>query len=196
MKKILLILSLILGISQGICQKEVSIKKGSSVELIYDAFETNIVEIKNTSLQTFRVKVEDATTKKWIKGFGLGPKGKVSVDVKPGQILIFTNDSKKKIDVTLNFIKRKAPEEVAVVNQMITFTLHNSSAKSIPLVIPNVMNPNLSPFSNSGVKLKVGQKVYYKKRGKKKLLLTVDDSIADGDKIDVAERIAKLEKGN
>lgn len=196
MKNILLILSLVVGISQGICQEEVSIKKGSSVELSYDAFETNIVEIKNTSLQTFDVKVEDATTKKWIKGFGLGPKGKVSIDVKPGQILIFTNDSKKKIDVTLNFIKRKAPEEVAVVNQMITFTLHNSSAKSIPLVIPNVMNPNLSPFSNSGVKLKVGQRIYYKKRGKKKLLLTVDESIVDGDKIDVAERISKLEKGN
>ncbi|MDG1331723.1 MAG: hypothetical protein P8P74_05295 [Crocinitomicaceae bacterium] len=194
MKSIVLIASLVFGMTQGICQEQVSVKKKSSVELTYEDFETSVVQIKNKSLQTIDVKVEDATTKKWIKGFGLGPKGKVSVDVKPGQVLIFTNDSKTKVDVALDFIKRKAPKEAAVSNKMITFTLHNSSAKSIPLVIPAVMNPNLSPFSNSGVKLKVGQKIYYKKNGKKKLLLEVDDSISDGEKLDIAKLIKKLEK--
>jgi hypothetical protein len=56
------------------------------------------------------------------------------------------------------------------------------------------MNPKLSPISNSGVSLKMGQKIYYKKRGKKKLLLIVDDKIKAGDKIDVAKLIADLEK--
>lgn len=55
----------------------------------------------------------------------------------------------------------------------VSFTLRNESAKSIPLIIPGVMNPNLSPMSNSGVSLKVGQKVLYKYKGKKRVLLKV-----------------------
>lgn len=196
MKYIVLIASLVFGIGSGICQEQISIKKNSSVELTFEEFETSIVQLKNKLGQSIDVKVEDATTKKWIKGFGLGPMGKVFVDVKPGQVLILTNDSKKNAEVTLNFVKREAPKEVVASTQMITFTLHNSSAKSIPLVIPTVMNPNLSPFSNSGVKLKIGQKIYYRKNGKKKLLLEVDDTISDGDKLDVAKLIKELEKEN
>ncbi|MFK7785220.1 MAG: hypothetical protein AB8B56_08890 [Crocinitomicaceae bacterium] len=191
---VLVVASLFVGITQGISQEEVSIKKGSSVELTYDAFETSVVEIKNKTLQGFDVKVEDKATKKWVKGFGMGPKAKEIIDVQPGQVLIFKNDSKKDVDVTLNFVKRQAPKVETASSASVTFTLRNSSAKSIPLVIPNVMNPNLSPFSNSGVSLKIGQKIYYKKNGKKKLLLVVDESIENGEKLDVAKRIAKLEK--
>ena len=43
----------------------------------------------------------------------------------------------------------------------VPFTLRNNSLKSIPLKIPGVMNPNLSPMSNSGVDLAEGQKVYF-----------------------------------
>lgn len=194
MKKLVLVASLLVGVSHGFSQEEVNIKKGSSVELTYDDFETSVVEIKNKTLQGFDVKVEDKTTRKWVKGFGMGPKAKVVVDVQPGQVLILKNDSKKDVDVSLNFVKRKAPKVEKANTASITFTLRNSSAKSIPLVIPNVMNPNLSPFSNSGVNLKLGQKIYYKKNGKKKLLLVVDESIENGEKVDVAKRIAKLEK--
>jgi len=69
----------------------------------------------------------------------------------------------------------------------INFTLSNTSAKSIPLIIPTVMNPNLSPFSDSGVDLAVGQEIFFKQKGKRYLLLKVDDSINEGDKIDVSE---------
>ena len=58
-------------------------------------------------------------------------------------------------------------------------TFHNGSLKSIPLNIPGVMNPNLSPISDSGVTLEVGQKVFYfpnGKKGKKELLFEVDDT--------------------
>jgi len=58
----------------------------------------------------------------------------------------------------------------------IEFTLRNGSMKKIPLWIPGVMNPNLSPMSNSGVGLKIGQKVYFKYKGKKELLLVVQES--------------------
>jgi len=62
-------------------------------------------------------------------------------------------------------------------SQAIPMTFHNGSLKSIPLNIPGVMNPNLSPISDSGVTLEVGQKVFYfpnGKKGKKELLFEVD----------------------
>lgn len=72
----------------------------------------------------------------------------------------------------------------------VTFMLHNSSIKSIPLKIPGVMNPNLSPKSDSGVTLEVGQKVYYQKKRKSLLLFVVDESY-DDKKLDVAELVKK-----
>ena len=63
--------------------------------------------------------------------------------------------------------------------EKVSFTLLNRTAKSIPLKIPGVMNPNLSPFSNSGVTLKIGQEIYFKWKGKKQLLLTVTEDLAD-----------------
>ncbi len=70
-------------------------------------------------------------------------------------------------------------------------TFHNGSFYSIPLIIPGVMNPNLSPKSDSGVGLDVGQKVYFFPNGKKKnreLLFIVNatwkkDTILQIDKI-------------
>jgi len=64
-------------------------------------------------------------------------------------------------------------------SQTIPMTFHNGSLKSIPLNIPGIMNPNLSPISDSGVTLEVGQKVFYfpnGKKGKKELLFEVDDT--------------------
>lgn len=64
----------------------------------------------------------------------------------------------------------------AFAQQTISMTLHNGSLKSISLVIPSYMNPNLNPLSNSGVALNVGQKVYYfpeGRKGKKELLFEV-----------------------
>jgi hypothetical protein len=58
-------------------------------------------------------------------------------------------------------------------------TFHNGSFYSINLSIPGVMNPNLSPKSNSGVNLDVGQVVYFfskGKNGKKEILFTVSST--------------------
>ena len=54
------------------------------------------------------------------------------------------------------------------------------------------MKPNLSPMSNSGVSLEMGQKIYYKKGGARILVLTVDENIQPGDKIDMAQRVRAL----
>ena len=51
------------------------------------------------------------------------------------------------------------------------------------------MNPNLSPFSKSGVDLPLGQKILLKVAGKDLLLLTVTDTIPKGARINVADLI-------
>ncbi len=84
-------------------------------------------------------------------------------------------------------------------NDNINFSLMNNSSKSIPLIIPGTMRPNLSPFSKSGVSLDPGQKIFFKYKGKRQLLLIVDSSY-EGKKVKVAklikDRIATLEKEN
>lgn len=86
--------------------------------------------------------------------------------------------------------------------QNIRMTFHNGSLKSIPLVIPGVMNPNLSPLSNSGISLDVGQKIYFFPNGKRKskaLLFEVDiafkqDTIIEIDELIKKRKVALLEK--
>ncbi len=79
----------------------------------------------------------------------------------------------------------------------VDFTLRNTSLKSIPLIIPGVMNPNLSPMSNSGVGLKIGQKILFKYKGKRRVLLIVDKTL-EGKVLDVPkllkEKRRELEK--
>jgi hypothetical protein len=53
------------------------------------------------------------------------------------------------------------------------FNFRNNSIKSVPLLIPGVMNPNLSPMSTSGISLKDGQEVFFFHNKRKYILLTV-----------------------
>ncbi len=72
----------------------------------------------------------------------------------------------------------------------VPFKLLNNSLVKIPLSIPGVMNPNLSPMSSSGVDLAVGQKVYFFVKKKKFLLLEVTEDLKDK-KLDVGDLIMK-----
>lgn len=83
-------------------------------------------------------------------------------------------------------------------SQTIPMTFHNGSLKSIPLNIPGVMNPNLSPLSDSGVTLEVGQKVFYfpnGKKGKKELLFEVDNTFRKDTILQIDEMIKQKKKG-
>ena len=77
--------------------------------------------------------------------------------------------------------------------QSASFTLKNPIAKSIPLWIPSVMNPNLSPFSSSGVTLKIGQKIYFKHKMRKRLLLEVTKDL-DEKSFNLAKLIRERKK--
>ncbi|WP_462251775.1 hypothetical protein [Ekhidna sp.] len=185
MKNVLMIL---IAVAFGGKQK-VTINALDSVELTYEEFANYDVKLSNSSGKGIDVSVIDPSTKKQVSGFGLGPLGKATLSVRDGHILKLKNNSMKDVSLSITFVEKR---KVAYSGeQRVNFTLRNTSSRSIPLVIPDVMNPNLSPLSNSGVSLKMGQKIYYKKGLKKILILTVDESIKTGDKID----IAKLVKG-
>ena len=76
--------------------------------------------------------------------------------------------------------------------QYVSFTLRNETLKSIPLIIPGVMNPNLSPQSNSGVRLKMGQEIIYRKGLSTRILLTVDETIKEGEVVLVGELLPEV----
>lgn len=81
--------------------------------------------------------------------------------------------------------------------QTVHLTFHNGSLKSIPLVIPGVMNPNLNPLSNSGVELAYGQEVFYFINGdkhKKALLFVVGDQLKEGEVLEIDQLIDKKKK--
>jgi hypothetical protein len=74
----------------------------------------------------------------------------------------------------------------------ISFTLYNPLLKSIPLVIPGVMNPNLSPLSRSGVTLAVGQQIFIIRNRQRELLYTVPADLAPGTEVNCAQLIENL----
>ena len=74
----------------------------------------------------------------------------------------------------------------------INFTLYNPLLKSIPLVIPGVMNPNLSPLSRSGVTLAVGQQIFIIRDRKRELLYTVPADLAPGTEVNCSTLIENL----
>ncbi len=175
-------------------KEKVTIAAFKTVELSYEEFSSSDVELNNKSGKAINVSVIDPETNKQVKGFGLGPMGKVVLSVPANHVLKLTNNSMKEVKLLINFVEKEEKNAVKESTEYVNFTLHNASLKSIPLIIPSVMNPNLSPLSNSGVRLKIGQEIYYKKGGKKKLLLIVDDKIQQGDKLNVAQIIKELEK--
>lgn len=88
-------------------------------------------------------------------------------------------------------------EQVSVhADTSISFTLYNPLLKSIPLVIPGVMNPNLSPLSRSGVTLAVGQQIFIIRDRKRELLYTVPADLAPGTEVNCATLIENLNARN
>lgn len=175
-----------------LAERTVSVPARDAVELSYPEFLEYDVEITNTSLKEVEIAVLDRNTGKQIKGFGLNGKGKATLGVDSG-ILKIKNTSGSVAKVKLNYVAKKQPEANSG-DVYIEFTMLNNTMKSIPLIIPNVMNPNLSPMSSSGVNLKVGQEIYFKYKGKKQLLLVVDENIANGSKLDMAKIIKDRKK--
>ena len=190
MKALLLLIALTwftVAHGQGI----VEIPADSRVTIGYPDSEDAALALKNKSSQGIDVATVNKVSGVQLSGFGLGPFGKATVAISPLALLELHNSSDQAVRVSYEVTQ--AAKEVSDKDEVyIGFTLRNETLRSIPLIIPGVMNPNLSPQSNSGVRLKVGQEIKYKKGGRAHLLLVVDDYIKEGDVLFVGERIAQV----
>ena len=113
-----------------------------------------------------------------------------SLSVEEDMYLQFENRFFAPLKVEYTIFKGKpGKKKVGELTPQRGFYLVNTTAQAIPLKIPGVMNPNLSPFSKSGVDLPIGQKILLSVAGKDLLLLTVSDSIPKGAQVNVADLI-------
>ena len=165
-----------------------------SLELDYANYELYELRLRNTSAKSIGIKVVNKETDEFVRGFGLGALGKVEVLVEQGNKIVFTNTSKKMGKLNITFREMQLKKTVSNKDQRISFTLINPSDASIPLIIPNVMKPNLSPNSSSGVDLKIGQILLFRNGLKRYTLLTVDNSIKNGQEVDVYEILQQRKK--
>ena len=166
-------------------QNTIHVPANQTILLDYPSYALWNAALQNSSIGV-RVVILSKANQDTIRSFGLGKKGKADVLVERDAYLCLINSSSKPATVRMEVTEQNPIMPQEEENNYRSFTLRNNSAKSIPLIIPNVMNPNLSPFSNSGVSLKIGQEVYFKYKGKKRILLVVDESIKQGEVVEVS----------
>ena len=94
---------------------------------------------------------------------------------------------------TLLILMLLASNVAAPQADWVKMTFRNNSVTSIYLQIPGVMNPNLSPLSNSGVSLEIGQEVFFFYKKKKQLLLKITTEL-DGQTLLINELVKAREK--
>lgn len=146
--------------------------------------EGDVLATISTSGGACELRVMNAANDTQVRGFGLSANGRATVLVAEGErLLIDAADEQVKVNVTY----AEATPAPATNAPSVAFTLRNSSLRSIPLRIPGVMNPNLSPMSKSGVSLEFGQEIIYKR----KVILVVGPEIEAGSEIDVASLIGR-----
>jgi hypothetical protein len=192
MKKILIGLLVMIFTGLSAQQAQIEFLGRQSIELDFVDYRFYALKLKNSSSAEIEVSIISRVSNEQVRGFGLAPKSTVEeVLIESDSYALFTNLSE---DEAL-FSIEASPKVAAQVAESdgVSFILRNNTFQSIPLVIPSVMNPNLSPKSNSGVYLKYGQKVYLRRGVSKKLILTVDETIREGALIDVDSIIRLVE---
>lgn len=160
------------------------------VQIDYPNYKGFTVKMWNKSKFDLGVSAREHTTDSIKKGFGLSKGANAVLAVPKDMYLQFENRFLAPLKVEYVINKGKpAKKSPGTLTPQRGFYLVNSTAQKIPLKIPGIMNPNLSPFSKSGVELPMGQKIYLKVNGKDLLLLTVTDTIPKGARIEVADLI-------
>lgn len=178
---------LLLTIGCTSSRSTVVIPANQTVQIDYSQYALYEMKLRNASKNSIDVKVLNKETGEFQRGFGLEGSGRADVIVERGSTLQLFNSSDETVAVKFSPRERSAVSGGTETREYISFTLANETPASIPLIIPGVMNPNLSPLSNSGVDLRPGQEIFFKHRGKRQLLLTVDDSIEEGSTIEVGK---------
>ena len=192
MKNVIFTIAMSMVLACSAQTNTIHIPAKQTVQLDYPQYALWMASLHNKSMLGIQVAVVSKSNGDTLRGFGLGIKANADVMVERNAYLVLFNSNQKAAELKVG-VSEKDPiiMEKPAKNTYRSFTLRNNTAKSIPLIIPGVMNPNLSPFSNSGVDLKIGQEILFKYKGKKQVLLVVDETIENDSKLDVAALIKK-----
>ena len=157
----------------------------------YPLYQGFNVKIWNTSKFELGIASRDKRTDSVQQRRSLDKGESITFEINPGMYLEFENRflTPLKVEFTLRKGTTGNKKTVEPLTPQRAFYLENNTAQTIPLVIPGIMNPKLTPFSRSGVNLVNGQKVYLDLNGERILILTVTDSIPHGARIDLATLI-------
>lgn len=190
MKNILALFYLVslTAVAQKANRSELIIPPKQVVHIDYPLYQGFNVKIWNQSKYVVGVSARDKQTDTVRKSFGLDKGSTTLFKVNKGMYLQFENRflAPLKVSYTLRKGSTGNKKTTESITPQRAFYLENNTAQTLPLRIPGVMNPNLTPFSRSGVNLTNGQKVYLDLNGKRLLILTVTDSIPHGARIDLA----------
>ncbi|MGB1635123.1 MAG: hypothetical protein ACPHBP_08370 [Flavobacteriaceae bacterium] len=182
-----------MAFSQKVARSELILPPKQIVQINYPLYKGFTIKIWNESKYVIGVSARDKKTDSLRKSFGLEKGSRAILEVDEDQYLQFENRFLTPIKVA--YMLEKGTPRSKKTNRPLTpqraFYLENNTAQTLPLRIPGVMNPNLEPFSRSGVDLPNGQKIYLELKGKRILLLTVTDTIPHGARIDIARLIEK-----
>ena len=176
--------------SQRIETSKILIPPKQIVQINYPLYQKYNLKILNKSKFDLIISTHDYKTDSIFKKFTLVKNSSTLLSLNNKTYIQFENKYLANLKVEYAFQNGISNKTKPLTPQR-AFYLENHTAQRIPLLIPGVMNPNLSPFSRSGVDLINGQKIYLNLKGKKILILTVTDSIMHGDRIDVATLINK-----
>ena len=199
MKKILFLifLNFLFVFGQKPELSELVIPPKQIVRVDYPLFKTFKIKIYNKSKFFLGISLLSREKDSLFESFNLEKGNFRSLMVRDDQYLQFENRylASLKVTFTLENGNQRPNKSAKNLTPQRAFYLENNTSQKIPLQIPGVMNPNLNPFSRSGVDLKNGQKIYLSLSNKKVLILTVTDTIAHGSRIDVASLINKALNG-
>ena len=195
MKRTLLIILFtpLLIYSQRIETSKILIPPKQIIQINYPLLRNYNLKIWNKSKLDLTISTHKKETDSMIKKFVLVKDSSALLSISNEMYIQFENKylANIKVEYSLQNGTSIKKNKIKSLTPQRAFYLENNTAQRIPLRIPGIMNPNLSPFSRSGVDLKNGQKIYLDFNGKRILILEVTDSIKHGDRIDIATLINK-----
>lgn len=187
---LLLFPSILFAQKKDLAKSTLIIPPKQVVTVDYPYYKGFRVKVWNKAKFEVGVSARNKETDSLQKGFGLNKGASASLSLEEDMYLQFENRFFAPLKVEYTIFKGKpGKKKVGELTPQRGFYLVNTTAQAIPLKIPGVMNPNLSPFSKSGVDLPIGQKILLSVAGKDLLLLTVSDSIPKGAQVNVADLI-------
>ena len=182
-----------LAFSQKGTRSQLIIPPKQIVQIDYPLYKGFNVKIWNHSKFLVGISSRDKETDSVHNSFELKNGNSILFEVNQGDYLQFENQFLASLKVAYNIQKGSFGKKKSIqpLTPQRAFYLVNNTGQTLPLHIPGIMNPKLSPYSRSGVDLPNGQKIYLDLKDNQILIFTVTDSIPNGARIDLATLIDK-----